>query len=652
MWKYFIPIFWAIFLGTTQLWGTPSLPSVAQTPTDDFETQVDKVAYDKRGFTHHFIHQTSSTYQWRLIYQRMLGDVEKNRIVVEMGDLQPTSIPDSKSSPIPNDSMHVVSTDSGSAWLQYKYSSSDSYSIRFANILPDSNKINKSAEYSLGVYHAQYFFVNKEDMTAVLDVHIPNRGNANQIIYFNGSENKFNTLVLDWPKNTHRQRVFLDTTGDLNFVFPCSDKLLSCDLTLATLLSSTKQITSTSIAIPTNTQVSNVLLTPSNALTFVTANDALRLHTKSKDQNTIKTSTLKKDFSASLLFSSLNLSNEDSDSNLKLFSIQNHIYLVVNYAYQAFIANISDGAYQPTSLIPNHVSELLLREGSRYGEFPNNISPNSQASIRGFFVDGDNTIIKIDWYANIQKYGATYNTVVTNQPSLKTRLSGSNLIDIPNPGIPAPYMLYSTSGSLYYANQGEVLEANASVVSRNLLNDISIAEREPSDTYYLTTPQKHEVRYHAYLPFIQGNSCETVLRSYWHKTRQDQHSTATLIGYIDAAYVGYDLPKTHAHAPVCVFQFEKNGTTPLNLYYHLQTNDNFLTATAQGQKDALNAGYKFIRTEGYIFERQQPGTLALKTYWNPTLKDNWSVVEGNESLAETNGYRFIRVEGYVYPNRN
>ncbi|MCW1969251.1 MAG: hypothetical protein KIH69_014160 [Anaerolineae bacterium] len=646
MWKYFAPIFWAIFFGVTQLWGTPALPSVAQTPADDFQTVTDKVAHDKRGFTYHLIHQTSSD-QWRLIYQQMLGDVEKNRIVVGEGDLQPTSIPDSKSSPISNESMHIASNESSGVWLQYMYCSPNFCSLRSANILPDGSKINKTAEYN--EHAAQFFIENNEDMIAYLDFHIPNRGVASKIIFFSKSENKFNAIDVDWPKNAYKQHVFFDATGDLNFVFPCSERL-SCDITLATLLSSTKQITSTSITVPSNTQISNVLLTPNNALTFVTANDTLRLHTKSKDQNTIKTSTLKKDFLASLLFSSLNLSNEDLNSNLKLFSIQNHLYLVVNYGYQAFIAEISNGSYQPTSLIPNQVSELLLREMSRYHEFPNGIYPSRQASIRSFFVDGDTTIIKIDWYANIQKYGAIYNTAVMNPFTIKARLIGPNLIDIPNPGIPSSHTLYKTSGFLYYANQGDVLDANASVISSNLLNNISITEQEPNPTYYVTSPQKHEIRYRTYLPFIQGDSCEAVLRSYWHKTRQDQFSTATLTGYLDAVNNGYDLTEAGTHARACVIPTERQGTVALDLYYNLQTNDNFLTATPQGRQDALYAGYKHIRTEGYIFEQQQSGLLALKTYWNPILKVNWSVVEGEESLAEAKGYRFIRVEGYVSIN--
>jgi hypothetical protein len=78
--------------------------------------------------------------------------------------------------------------------------------------------------------------------------------------------------------------------------------------------------------------------------------------------------------------------------------------------------------------------------------------------------------------------------------------------------------------------------------------------------------------------------------------------------------------------------------------------DNFTTATEQGERDALNAGYRFTREEGYVYPNQQPDTVPLKLYWNGVRGDNFSTAtpEG-EQAARGAGYSFVRVEGYVAP---
>ena len=43
---------------------------------------------------------------------------------------------------------------------------------------------------------------------------------------------------------------------------------------------------------------------------------------------------------------------------------------------------------------------------------------------------------------------------------------------------------------------------------------------------------------------------------------------------------------------------------PLALYWHSGRGDFFSTATSQGERDALAAGYKLVRTEGFIFPPQ------------------------------------------------
>jgi hypothetical protein len=44
----------------------------------------------------------------------------------------------------------------------------------------------------------------------------------------------------------------------------------------------------------------------------------------------------------------------------------------------------------------------------------------------------------------------------------------------------------------------------------------------------------------------------------------------------------------------------------VKLYWSPERGDNFTTATADGERDALAAGYQFIREEGYIFPTLLP----------------------------------------------
>jgi hypothetical protein len=92
------------------------------------------------------------------------------------------------------------------------------------------------------------------------------------------------------------------------------------------------------------------------------------------------------------------------------------------------------------------------------------------------------------------------------------------------------------------------------------------------------------------------------------------------------------------------------GTVPLNVYWSWARGDNFTTATAQGENDALGAGYIFIRTEGYVFSSPQPGTVPLKSFWSWARGDNFTTATAQgEADALAAGYSFVRIEGFVFP---
>lgn len=101
-----------------------------------------------------------------------------------------------------------------------------------------------------------------------------------------------------------------------------------------------------------------------------------------------------------------------------------------------------------------------------------------------------------------------------------------------------------------------------------------------------------------------------------------------------------------------IFNQQVPGTVPLELYYHDATQDHFSTATTDGQQSAIAAGYRLVRTEGYVFSSAGvAGLVPLMTYYSPAadgFADNMLVTPGpSEQRAKQAGYRLIRIEGYI-----
>jgi hypothetical protein len=66
--------------------------------------------------------------------------------------------------------------------------------------------------------------------------------------------------------------------------------------------------------------------------------------------------------------------------------------------------------------------------------------------------------------------------------------------------------------------------------------------------------------------------------------------------------------------------------------------------------------YYFVRQEGYIFSKEQPGTVPLHSWYDPVRNDNWATTnkqytEGPSATIAPN-YTYSRLEGYVFdPNK-
>ncbi len=134
------------------------------------------------------------------------------------------------------------------------------------------------------------------------------------------------------------------------------------------------------------------------------------------------------------------------------------------------------------------------------------------------------------------------------------------------------------------------------------------------------------------------------LKLYWGNNRGDNFTTATAQGEQDALAVGYDFIRVEGN----VFSSQQPNTVPLKLYWHPNRGDNFTTATDQGEKDAHDVGYHFIRIEGFVYPNQQKDTIPLKLYWSPEREDNFlTATEQGEKDAKEAGYIFIRNEGFI-----
>jgi hypothetical protein len=87
------------------------------------------------------------------------------------------------------------------------------------------------------------------------------------------------------------------------------------------------------------------------------------------------------------------------------------------------------------------------------------------------------------------------------------------------------------------------------------------------------------------------------------------------------------------------------GTVPLKTFFHAGFHDHFTTATKVGEDWAIATGYKYFRTDGYVYPTAQPGTIPLRTYWSQGRLDHMTTA----AVPLPPGYADVRTEGYVFP---
>lgn len=143
------------------------------------------------------------------------------------------------------------------------------------------------------------------------------------------------------------------------------------------------------------------------------------------------------------------------------------------------------------------------------------------------------------------------------------------------------------------------------------------------------------------------NSGMISLKLYYSDARGDNFTTATADGERDARGAGYRFARVECY----LLRNKSSESVPLKLFYSDSRGDNFTTATDDGERDARAAGYRYIRDEGYLYRDERPGTIPLKLYYNDARRDNFTTATAEgERDAKAAGYRYVRVEGYVIPN--
>jgi hypothetical protein len=140
------------------------------------------------------------------------------------------------------------------------------------------------------------------------------------------------------------------------------------------------------------------------------------------------------------------------------------------------------------------------------------------------------------------------------------------------------------------------------------------------------------------------------LVSFWRYASADRPvvdslTVASAQGMQAASSAGYEI---RGGQEGYVFDAPQAGTIPLELYQQPHGGDSLTTASSSVERDALAAGYEFVRVEGYIFTSSEAGTVPLKLFHNAALDDYLTTAsKEDESAATGSGYEFVRTEGYV-----
>ena len=90
------------------------------------------------------------------------------------------------------------------------------------------------------------------------------------------------------------------------------------------------------------------------------------------------------------------------------------------------------------------------------------------------------------------------------------------------------------------------------------------------------------------------------------------------------------------------------GGAPLKLFWNETLGSHLTTATPDGERDALSAGYVFEASQGFVWTDPHRETTPLKQFRDPgTGRYLLLANPATEADAQVQGFVFVRIEGYA-----
>jgi hypothetical protein len=142
------------------------------------------------------------------------------------------------------------------------------------------------------------------------------------------------------------------------------------------------------------------------------------------------------------------------------------------------------------------------------------------------------------------------------------------------------------------------------------------------------------------------------LRLYYHNNLRDNFTMVTSGSEDRAMAANYTYVRVEGRI---LNREEGSSTAPLFLYHSAERNDYVLCAHETTIKDVKAANYQWIRPvfigdDGFVYKTQVAGTVPLKLFYHDGRADHMTTATADgEADALGAGYRFVRIEGYVFP---
>jgi hypothetical protein len=133
------------------------------------------------------------------------------------------------------------------------------------------------------------------------------------------------------------------------------------------------------------------------------------------------------------------------------------------------------------------------------------------------------------------------------------------------------------------------------------------------------------------------------LELFWNG--HDHYTTATAQGETDAKAAGYHFVRIEGY----VFESPQSDTIPLKQYWSAKRHDHMLLGKELPKTIGKRGDYHFVRIEGYAYSIPQPDTVPLKRFKHGARDNFTTATAQGENDALATGHVFQRIEAYVIP---